>query len=310
MSLIADARARAAAVDPTASFCVSAPAGSGKTELLIQRYLALLARVKRPEQVLAITFTRKAAAEMRQRVMQALQSALGAETCASPHQQLTRQLAENVLAADARENWCLLRNIARFNIKTIDSFCAGLSRQMPVLGQIGGQPQVQEDALPLYAEAVHELFKLLEEGHPVAADLAALMLHFDNNWERLQHLLVAMLARREQWRAYVGVHHAPQESQEYLIATVAAVIGDELLQLAQLLAPNADELLDFLQFSTLNLALPVPSHFPHSVAADLPGWRGLKQLLLTNAGEWRKAFNKRDGFLPARVNCRNEKRSC
>ena len=157
MNGVIDAPARAAAIDPTRSFCVSAPAGSGKTELLIQRYLSLLPRVRRPEQVLAITFTRKAAAEMRERVMTALQSAREGTPCDSPHQQVTRSLAEQALQADEDYGWHLLRDVSRFNIKTIDSFCAGLTRQMPVLSQFGGQADVVGDASQLYCEAVVEL---------------------------------------------------------------------------------------------------------------------------------------------------------
>ena len=296
MTTVVDAVEREAAIDTNGSFCVSAPAGSGKTELLIQRYLGLLSRVARPEQVLAITFTRKAAAEMRERVIEALQAARLGAPCASAHEQVTRQLAEQALAADDRANWHMVRDISRLNIKTIDSFCAGLTRQMPILSQLGGQASVQDDGRELYAEAIRALFHKVEEDHPVAADLSALMLHFDNNWERLQDLLVTMLARREQWRGYVGVHHAPEESEDYLVHAVETVVRGQLDELASLLAPYHTELLEALQFTAKNLGRAEPKAFPVSEPGALPAWRSLRNLLLTQGGTWRKQVTKRDGF--------------
>jgi len=97
---IVDRPHRLAALDPTTSFIVQAPAGSGKTELLIQRYLTLLATVPFPESIVAVTFTRKAAGEMRQRVVDALRKAAQDSSPKRDHERQTWELSRRVLARD------------------------------------------------------------------------------------------------------------------------------------------------------------------------------------------------------------------
>src|SRR5450756_976904 len=94
---IPDLRSREEALAPSRSFIVQAPAGSGKTELLIQRYLRLLATVDQPEDVVAMTFTRKAAGEMRDRVLKALASA-ELPGPGTEHHRLTWTLAKDLAA--------------------------------------------------------------------------------------------------------------------------------------------------------------------------------------------------------------------
>lgn len=295
---VVDKQERLTALDPLRSFCVAAPAGSGKTELLIQRYLTLLARVERPEQVLAITFTRKAAAEMRARVLDALTGAKLGDPCESEHQKQTRALAIEALASDAKGQWRLIENISRINIKTIDGYCAALTRQMPILSEFGGQADVIENANELYGEAVVELFKSIEGEDELAADLAALMLHFDNNWARLQELLISMLARRDQWRSYIGVHHQPEEAEAYLLHTVNGIVVDALSNLSAKLAPYQQDILALQTYAAENLRIDPPKHFPASDPTELAHWRSVRGLLLT-AGKnasWRARVDKRMGF--------------
>src|SRR5436190_20533747 len=97
---IADRQERLRALNAAESFIVQAPAGSGKTELLIQRFLTLLGTVEQPESIIAITFTRKAAGEMRHRVVSALQKAASEPEPAKDHERQTWELARRVLRRD------------------------------------------------------------------------------------------------------------------------------------------------------------------------------------------------------------------
>ncbi len=256
-----DAAARVRALDPLASFIVRAPAGSGKTELLIQRYLRLLATVEQPESITAITFTKKAAGEMRARVLEALRGALGPRP-ETPHKAMTWELARAALDRSRAANWQLLENPARVRMQTIDSLCLAITSQMPWLARFGAVPAITEKAEPLYREAAR-----LTLSAPDANDaVRSVLLHLDNNFGRAQNLIAQMLARRDQW-----LRHLRQTSlREQVERCLGGIVEQALRELRE--AALAAGLRDL----------------PNPEIEAVEAWECLRDDLLTKKGEWRK----------------------
>lgn len=200
MSVAPDQAVRDTALDPSRSFIVEAPAGSGKTELLIQRFLRLLATVKRPESVVAVTFTRKAAAEMKQRIIEALQAAQAGVKGGDDNEERTQALAVEVLKANAQLNWGLLDDPSILQIQTIDSLCAMLTREMPLLADFGGNPGVREHAEELYSVAARRTLAMLAAGDPEQKrTFRNVVSHFESDLNSLETQIVQMLGKRDQW---------------------------------------------------------------------------------------------------------------
>lgn len=126
MSLV-DGNERELATDPAQSFIVQAPAGSGKTEVLTQRYLRLLSKVNKPEEIISITFTKKAANEMRERILRALQKANNNEIPCTQHQLTTYKFAQQALQHAKKLNWDILEQPHSLRVITIDSLCQMLA---------------------------------------------------------------------------------------------------------------------------------------------------------------------------------------
>jgi ATP-dependent exoDNAse (exonuclease V) beta subunit len=243
---VADRDQRRRALDPVRSFIVQAPAGSGKTELLIQRYLALLARVGQPEEIAAVTFTRKAAAEMRTRVLEALASARLQARPAEPHRAQTWDLASAALARDRQFGWRLEEGISRLRIQTMDALCASLTRQLPVLSSFGGQPESVDDASELYREAARATLGLLAERHASREDIARLLVHLDNHFGVAEGLLCDMLARRDHWLRLGGaldrsaLEAALERVRRDAVARVRRLLPKQVAE--ELAAPDEDGL--------------------------------------------------------------------
>ncbi|MCW8193319.1 AAA family ATPase [Proteobacteria bacterium 005FR1] len=312
MSLPLDHDARRDALDPTRSFAVSAPAGSGKTGLLTQRVLTLLARCDYPEEVLGITFTRKAAQEMAHRIITALQQAAAGVEGNSDHDRLTFELARQVLARDEEMNWRLLLSPSRLRIQTIDAFCQSLTRKLPIAAGASAYLETRENASGLYRAAVQELFRELRTDGPLADALTVLLRHMDNNLDKVESLLMQLLDQRTQWLAPL---YQSGGNRHYFEATVQAIVDDALSAVTEKLAHCLDDVQELLRFSTAN-RLSDGHELPFSeehidfaeLALDsqlaLSVWQAVVDICLTQAGDWRKSIDKRGGF-PAPSSSKN-----
>jgi ATP-dependent helicase/nuclease subunit A len=130
-----DSAARGFAVDPRNNVVLEASAGTGKTSVLVARYVNLLKAGVDPANILAITFTRKAAAEMRERILYELRAAA----------------AQSELD---RSRWLELRNrLGEIAISTIDAFCLSLLREFPLEADLDpGFDMADETEVPRLVE--------------------------------------------------------------------------------------------------------------------------------------------------------------
>jgi ATP-dependent exoDNAse (exonuclease V) beta subunit len=302
-----DDAARALALDITRSWLVQAPAGSGKTALLIERFLALLASVDRPERIVATTFTRKAAAEMRDRVLQALRDA-GDADCAAPvdgHERRMRELAHAALERDRRMSWRLLEQPGRLRIVTIDALAAALARQAPLAAGLGALPGFVDDAQMLYRDAARAA---LAEAAADDPHWQTFLQWQDNDADNATRLIAELLATRDRWPARMfaedpdalraDMEHALEQEIRDAIGIVRerlpAALATALPLFARIALEHfalADEPPAFagaLEALARSNALPGPD--------ERIGWCALADWLLTKGGTFVQSIGARHGF--------------
>jgi ATP-dependent helicase/nuclease subunit A len=296
-----DQKYRDLALDPAKSFIVQAPAGAGKTTLLIQRYLKLLScALKEPEECLAITFTRKAAAEMLSRVLAAL-TAAKSETCPTDLQQLvTWKLAKDVLAVDNKFAWNILENPHRLKIQTIDALCSSITAKIPIMTKFGCNVEIAEFADELYEKAAINL--LTNENKTLDQYLNLLAYHLDNNQEKIVQLLMAMLADREKWLQNLIAIPSDANYMEYFNFGLQTSIQDAVFNANSNIPNNFSALLNLLSFAQTNLSSSITA--TKFCLESITTWRAIATLVLTNAGELRKTVTKQQGF-PAATECKD-----
>ncbi len=307
-----DALARNEALDTEQSCIVQAPAGSGKTELLTLRFLKLLSLASEPEEVLAITFTKKAASEMRDRIVSTLQWAVDARNDKSTIEEafLKQRLdiSLTVIDRDLALGWHLLSNPSRLRVQTIDSFCFYLASQLPVLSQVGGSPVLSDDMSDVYEHAVRNTLEKLNTDSPISDDIGILLTHLDNNVAKAEKLLIELLNKRDQWIAHVlSMQSEFEQAQDYLRENLAELIEESLFNLSERLAPFNSAIAPLLRFSAQNAkvktsltqAMEHTVELPEQSEEFLPHWRILVDMLLTKEQKWRTRIDANIGFPPA-----------
>jgi ATP-dependent exoDNAse (exonuclease V) beta subunit len=294
---------RELALDPGRSILVQAPAGSGKTTLLAERFLRLLAEVNEPGQVVAITFTNAAAAEMRNRILDELRK------------DEPGPLARRALERSQALGWKLLDLPAQLRISTIDSFCRELALQQPLFSGLGGGLDIAELPNDLYRRAARQTLEEIGKADPhLSGAIEDLLLWRDNNWQEVEDLLVVMLGQRDRWMHgfVLGREQNWDALRTYLERPFGHAVREALTQIDGMLdlVPGArKEALELARFACMqpggeqHLGLAELAEFPSgpfTVCDDLASaheaYLLFAALLLTGDGAFRKSVDKRLGF--------------
>jgi ATP-dependent exoDNAse (exonuclease V) beta subunit len=311
-----DQAQREQALNPARSILVQAPAGSGKTDLLTRRFLRLLGEVEEPSQIVAITFTKAAAAEMRHRILSELEKASITVTTADSADEFSMEaLARRALRRSQALGWQLPELAANLRITTIDSFCRELAIQQPLLSGFGTDLKIDEEPSELYRRAARSTLKKIGGSNAaLSAALEDLLLWRDNNWSELENLLIEMLGNRDRWMHGFVLQREPDWDalRDRLERPFANAMRQAIIEIDRLLdhVPGArDEAIALARFAceqsggALHQDLAELAEFPsgpHESTASLEevhcALLCLADLALTKDGAFRIQINKNNGF--------------
>lgn len=301
--LVDDAQRRKA-VDPASSFHLEAPAGSGKTYLLTARFLRLLGIVEHPQQILALTFTNKAAGEMKERVGRTLQRAARGE---KPNGELDAEMldcAARALRRHAKVRELLLGGDLLL-IQTFHSFCYSLVSKAPLeaLALPGSTLLEEEKQLTILRESVEKALLDIMSRSPEDPSRRAFenrLLYLNNSWSLLARELEELMRRRDALMDTIEVLDR-QKTSDYVLHGIRELAESELAALKSAFAGSAlgaswTEFQGDLAAHSAAAAEELPPSLPGPDWESLPAWQSVAEALLTKAGEPKKRFGPSNGF--------------
>ncbi|MGA1864133.1 MAG: UvrD-helicase domain-containing protein [bacterium] len=308
--ILQDKKEREIALDCTKSIHCESPAGAGKTSLLTQRYLKLLASSDHPFQILALTFTNKAAGEMRQRIWNAL--LMAEEGTEIDSNQVV--IAKKVLKRH-KDNLHLIYSPEGLRIMTFHSLCLAIVRSSPLEAEIPPDISIiegveYEEILKQVADETLSRIAALEEGDPKRSSLENRLLRTNNNWSRLRADCINLIKRRDYLKdliRFVSLHPDMHSLKEMLNKGIGNLIN-LILEKARTSLLSTDlgkNWKDFAQCLDKINEIPinkVPDNYrrmdllPDAAWPALSQWQFLADLLTTKEGKARKRFSQDKAF--------------
>ncbi len=195
------------ALDPQHSVVVEACAGSGKTWLLVSRIVRLLLASVKPGEILAITFTRRAAQEMQARLHEWLRLLATQDDAAVRHFLKERELHEvdDALLAKARGLYRdFLLAQPSISISTFHGWFMQIIQRAPLNAGVPVGMQLLERTAALHEEAWQAFADSLRDDPESATALAMQQLFAEYGLHSTRSLLGNFVAKRAEWWAYTS----------------------------------------------------------------------------------------------------------
>lgn len=305
---IPDLPIRQEVLSPGESFHVESPAGAGKTALLTARFIHLLAQVSHPQEILALTFTNKAANEMLERVQAILRQA---ETDVPAESDWMNELLITAKKALKKHsgNKHLFQAPDGLQITTFHSFCNQVIRQAPAEAQVPLEAAVldEEEQAELIRESLGRTQQTLMDlpfSDPNRKALERLLLYLNNDWKALAADLTRLTAHRDLLMDMVKVvreHPDPEHLERVLRERLGFLIEVHLKTLKEQfesIDPGRQWGLFYDHLVRKGAALPASfsSAIPGATWDDLPAWQAVAELCTTKSGGPRKQFGPKTGF--------------
>jgi len=255
-------------IKPKSSYLVQAPAGSGKTTTLARRILQLLAVVDSPKEIIAISFTNKAAAEMHEKVLEQYKD------------QENKNVVEKIKLRAKELNWDD-DFMSLLEIMTIDSLASKITRQAPLLSESLFM-NISEDPYAVYEAAVKEIMKDNEQ-------LTELFPFLNYGYQKIKNQLIAQLENRDQWIERIQYYKnnptiIEDETKVYYLNEMKAWV----IKLRGLFKKEQIE-------DIKNILSYLDSNFSKQ-ENNIDFWLIFRDLIMTKDGNIRRRFGPSEGF--------------